>query len=118
MIGIDDLGFLLGSLPSGPLSLPPIPDGAIDPWTLQPLGLTASGDIPPLPAPVEFPIDLAPATPAAADASTAAADEPLALPAITLPNVTTAPAPAGTPITREEVIALLEELDATIYLMV
>lgn len=115
---VDDLGFLLDQLPGGALPIPAPPDGAVDPWTGQPLAPTSDGGIPFLQAPLEVPIVLSAAPAAAApDETTAAVTETPALPPVTLANVAPA-APTGTPITREEVLELLSELDATIYLMV
>lgn len=118
MADVGDLSFLLDSLPGGALPIPQPPDGAVDPWSGQPLAVTDTGAIPPLAAPVTFSIDLPPPAPAAnGDSATPAASaEPAAV--VTLADVAPPAAPTGTPITREEVLALLEELDATIYLMV
>lgn len=117
-MAIDDLSFLLDALPGGALPIPSPPDGSVDPWTGQPLAPTDAGAIPPLAAPVTLDLEVpAAAAAVAAVEAPGAVDTAPALPAVTLADVAPA-APAGTPITREEVLALLSELDATIYLMV
>lgn len=117
MADIGNLGFLLDSLPRGPVPLPPIPEGAVDPWSGQPLAATSGGDIPPLATPVETTIEVPLAPVGESDRSAAdLAGEAPAPAAVTLPELPTQP--TGTPISREEVLDLLSALDATIYLMV
>jgi hypothetical protein len=115
---VSGLDQLLASFQVPGLELPAPPPGAIDPWTGTPILADNSTAPPPLAAPIEIP--LTPPAPVdttlelPADSATAA----LVATEAAATSIGAAAAPTGTPITREEVLALLQDLDATIYLMV
>jgi hypothetical protein len=113
-----DLDALLERFAIGDLPMPAPPAGAIDPWTGTPILADQTTAPPPLTTPMEIPLPaLAPAVPsleAPADSATTAPEPTTGAAAI----VSVAAPITGTPITREEVLELLQEIDATIYLMV
>ncbi len=115
-MGIFD--FVLDAIPNGAPPIPPVPPDALDPWTGQPINPDQTDVPPPLPAPIELSVDIPAAPAAAAESAVAGMDATSAAPATAVPNAATAPTVAGTPITREEVLQLLSEVEATIYLMV
>ncbi len=110
--------FLLNAIPNGAPPLPPVPPDAIDPWTGEDINPTDTTTPPELPAPIELSVDIPAAQPAAAETDVATIDATPAAPATAAPIAATVPTVAGTPITREEVMQLLSEVEATIYLMV
>lgn len=112
-----DLDALLAKFAIGTLDVPAPPAGAIDPWTGTPILAVPTSPAPRL-TPIEFDLPTLPSTDSTLAASTDSATAAPPVPASAATSIDVVAPTSGTPITREEVLELLEGLDATIYLMV